>query len=154
MPPSFQDFQGPLTGSRVQPPPELANRRILVVEDYPQNRDLIMRFLQFAGVVADSAPDGQAGLERFQAEPYDLVLMDIQLPVFDGCEVTRRIRAWEREQKRAPVPVIAVSANSREADWRRAREAGCTLFIAKPISPRGLLDTLVEVLKIQGPAQS
>lgn len=127
-------------------PPELVNCRVLIVEDYPQNRDLLVRFLEFAGINADSVADGSAALEQFQQGDFELVLMDIQLPGMDGCEVTRRIRAWEVEQGRKAVPIVAISANSREVDRRRAREAGCTLFIPKPISPRGLLNTLGAVM--------
>ena len=127
--------------------PALAKSRVLVVEDHPQNRELIVRLLQFAGITADSAPDGEKALEKFQASRFDLVLMDIQLPVMDGCEATQKIRAWESGQGTPLVPIVAISANSREVDRRRALSAGCTMFISKPISPRGLLSRLGKLMQ-------
>jgi CheY-like chemotaxis protein len=77
--------------------------------------------------------NGQVALDKFYAEPYDLVLMDLQMPVLDGYEATRRIRAWERTQGRSPIPILALTASALEGEGSRAVEAGCTEWIRKPV---------------------
>jgi CheY-like chemotaxis protein len=116
--------------------------RVLVVEDSPENRFLVSEYLKELGHRLDFAEDGQIGVEKFRAGAYDLVLMDPQMPVLDGYEATRRIRAWEREQRRAPTPIVALTASALEAEVKEALNAGCNSCIRKPVR----LTTLLEIV--------
>jgi CheY-like chemotaxis protein len=88
------------------------------------------------------AENGQIGLEQCMAGQYDLVLMDVQMPVMDGLTATRAIRAWERANFRPPTPIVALTANAMAADVQQCLEAGCTSHLAKPIKKPVLLEAL------------
>ena len=111
-------------------------KRILVVEDTEDNRQIIRDLLSNAGYEMIEAVDGAAAVTTAQKERPDLILMDIQLPLMDGYEATRRIRAIPELAK---VPIIAVTSYALSGDDVKAREAGCDGYVAKPFSPRLLL---------------
>jgi two-component system cell cycle response regulator DivK len=111
-------------------------RRILVVEDQEDNRTILRDLLTAHGYEVREAVDGGEGLAMALADPPDLVLMDIQMPVMDGYETTRRIKA---EPTLATIPVIAVTSYALSGDEAKARAAGCDGYVAKPYSPRALL---------------
>ncbi|WP_082109136.1 response regulator [Azospirillum thiophilum] len=113
----------------------LAGLRILVAEDNPLNQDVVRELLTSAGAGPDIVDDGAAALGRLAAYRYDLVLMDMQMPVMDGLEATRRIRA---DGGLAGVPVVAMTANAMEADRRACLEAGMDDHLSKPIDPEEL----------------
>lgn len=117
--------------------------RILVVEDTEDNRKIIRDLLTAAGYDLIEALDGAEGVAVAQRERPDLVLMDIQLPVVDGYEATRRIRATP---ELARVPIIAVTSYALSGDEAKARAAGCDGYVAKPFSPRQLLAKIREYL--------
>ena len=117
--------------------------RILVVEDTEDNRKIIRDLLTAAGYELIEALDGAEGVAVAQRERPDLVLMDIQLPVVDGYEATRRIRATP---ELARVPIIAVTSYALSGDEAKARAAGCDGYVAKPFSPRQLLAKIREYL--------
>lgn len=119
------------------------SKRILMVEDTEDNRQLLRDL--FAGTEYEllEAADGAAGLAMAQAHRPDLILMDIQLPVLDGYETTRRIKA---DPALRDIPVIAVTSYALSDDERKARAAGCDAYIAKPFSPRLLLAKVREFL--------
>jgi two-component system, cell cycle response regulator DivK len=104
-------------------------KRILIVEDVELNRDLLVQLLEDEYELA-SAVDGAAGVEKAASERPDLILMDLSLPVIDGWEATRRIKA---NATTAAIPVIALTAHAMSGDEERAREAGCDDFMTKPI---------------------
>jgi CheY-like chemotaxis protein len=79
------------------------------------------------------------------AGPFDLVLMDIQMPVMDGLEATQAIRAFERQERRVPTPIVAFTANARPEDIETSRLAGCTDHLSKPVSKRALLQVVENV---------
>ena len=110
-----------------------ASLRILVVDDSEDNRFLVSQYLKSSGCPLDFAENGQVAVDKFCAGSYDLVFMDLQMPVMDGYEATRRIRAWEREHGRPPVPILALTASALESEGNRAIEAGCTEWIRKPV---------------------
>jgi CheY-like chemotaxis protein len=115
--------------------------KILLVEDNDMNRDMLSRRLERKGYTVRTAVDGRQGLEMALGEPPDLVLMDMSLPVMDGWEATRRIRAAGSK-----VPVIALTAHAMEGDEQQARAAGCDDYDTKPIElPRllGKIDALL-----------
>ena len=105
--------------------------KILLVEDEPDNRDLVRIFLESDGHEVATAATGEEGLELARGGQFDLVLMDLSLPgEFDGIEATRRLRADPRFDR---VPVVALTAHAMRGDRERALAAGCDEHIAKPI---------------------
>jgi CheY-like chemotaxis protein len=106
--------------------------RVLVVDDNEVNLLIAAEMLSHAGVEVHTAEDGAQALQRLQAEPFDLVFMDMQMPVMDGLEATRRIRA---RTDRPRVPIVAMTANALPADRERCLLAGMDDVITKPIDP-------------------
>ena len=118
-------------------------RRILLVEDEPVNRLVMHELLVSAGLVVDEASDGAQALALADQHPYDLVLMDVQMPGLDGIEATRQLRALPRG---ATVPVVALTANAFDDDRRRCLAAGMDDFVTKPIDVATLFETLLKWL--------
>jgi two-component system, cell cycle response regulator DivK len=109
---------------------------ILVVEDQEDNRQILRDLLGNAGYELIEAADGEQALAAYAKRRPDLILMDIQLPIMDGYETTRRIRA-DPESK--TIPIIAVTSYALVGDEDKARTAGCNDYVTKPYSPRALL---------------
>ena len=123
--------------------------RILLVEDIDVNRMLAETILAEAGFEVESVPDGCDALEAIQDHPlwhYDLVLMDIQMPVMNGYEATRSIRAMGREDT-DKIPIIALSANAREKDKKMSLESGMNSHVAKPFDIAHLISTINEYIQ-------
>ena len=118
-------------------------KRILVVEDQEDNRRIIRDLLTSAGYELIEATDGEAGVRLAEAERPDLILMDIQLPVLDGHEATRRIR---QNAELAAIPIIVVTSYALSGDDAKAMAAGADGYVAKPFSPRQLLATIRKFL--------
>ena len=116
-------------------------RQILVIEDTEDNRRILRDLLTAAGYDVIEAVDGMTGVAIALERRPDLILMDIQLPVIDGYEATRRIKADPTTQN---IPIIAVTSYALAGDEAKAREAGCNGYIAKPYSPRLLLQKVRE----------
>jgi two-component system cell cycle response regulator DivK len=110
--------------------------KILLVEDNEMNRDMLSRRLRRNGYVVAMAMDGQSALEMSQSEAPDLILMDIGLPVLDGWEATRRLKA---DLATRHIPVIALTAHAMSSDREKAFEAGCDDYETKPIELPRLL---------------
>ena len=123
-------------------PADLPPARILVAEDSPDNRLLISAYLRNTRCQIDFAENGQIAVEKFTANNYDLVLMDIQMPVMDGHAATRTIRAWEREHDAGHTNIIALTASALDAEEARTLEAGCDAHVAKPVKKATLLGTI------------
>jgi two-component system cell cycle response regulator DivK len=115
--------------------------KILVVEDTEDNRRILRDLLTAAGYDVIEAVDGMTGVAIALERRPDLILMDIQLPVIDGYEATRRIKADPTTQN---IPIIAVTSYALAGDEAKAREAGCNGYVAKPYSPRLLLQKVRE----------
>ena len=111
-------------------------KRILVIEDQEDNRAILRDLLTSAGFSVLEAVNGAEGITKAKTELPDLILMDIQMPVMDGYEATRRIKS---DAATASIPIIAVTSYALSGDEVRAREAGCNGYVAKPFSPRQLL---------------
>ena len=116
--------------------------RVLVAEDSEENRYLVAEYLKDLGIHLEFAEDGQIAVDKFCSGTYNLVLMDLQMPVMDGYEATRRIRGWEEENHRQPTPIVALTASALSADLEQALQAGCTAYVRKPVR----LLTLVEAV--------
>jgi CheY-like chemotaxis protein len=125
--------------------------RILLAEDSPDNRLLIQLYLQDTPHQLTSVEDGKAAVDRFADTEFDLVLMDMQMPVMDGLSATRAIRALERQRGKAHcIPVIALTANARPQDVAMSHQAGCDDHLSKPISKRNLLRAIERMAGSQG----
>ena len=118
-------------------------RRLLVLDDDEVNRDVLVGLLAAVGIHADSAHDGARALALARTTSYDVVLMDILIPVMNGHEATRAIRQLPGY---LTVRMIAISASARVEDRRRARNAGLDDFISKPYTARALYSTLLRWL--------
>jgi PAS domain S-box-containing protein len=127
-----------------------AMRRILVAEDSPDNRLVIAAYLRRELYQIDFAEDGKQAFDKFVANLYDLVLMDIQMPEMDGLDATRVIRRWEFEHGRVPTPIIALTAYALEEDIRRTLAAGCNLHISKPLRKQALIECIQQAMQVDG----
>jgi two-component system, cell cycle response regulator DivK len=117
--------------------------KILIVEDNEMNRDMLSRRLERKGFEVLAARDGEQGIQVASSESPDLILMDMSLPVVDGWEATRRLRAAEHTRR---IPVIALTAHAMSGDRERALEAGCDEYDTKPIEFPKLLAKIEELL--------
>ncbi|HTP92204.1 MAG TPA: response regulator [Xanthobacteraceae bacterium] len=118
--------------------------RILLVEDNEMNRDMLSRRLIRNGFEVTIAVDGQQGVDMAIAERPDLILMDMSLPVIDGWEATRRVKANDRTRD---IPVIALTAHAMAGDREKAMEVGCEDYDTKPVEITRLLGKIAALLK-------
>ena len=112
------------------------SKRILVVDDQEDLRGVLRDLLTGSGYTVIEAADGQAGVARAKSDRPDLILMDIQMPVIDGYEATRRIKV---DPDLNSIPIVAVSSFAMKGDEEKARAAGCDHYVTKPYSPMQLL---------------
>ncbi len=124
-----------------QPLPAL---RILLAEDSPDNCLITEAYLEDTPYRLEIAGTGAIACEMFAVGHYDLVLMDRQMPVMDGLTATRKIRAWELANNRAPTPIVALTASALKGDREMCLAAGCTAFLTKPIKQEVLLQAIRE----------
>jgi signal transduction histidine kinase/CheY-like chemotaxis protein len=128
----------------------LAGKRVLVVEDQPINRMIAKIMVEQAGAVCEESENGKIAVAAFEASPvgyYDLILMDVMMPVMGGYEATRLIRGMDRGDAKT-VPIVAMTANAFAEDIERSREAGMDAHVSKPVEPPTLKRTLRSVLKL------
>ncbi len=126
--------------------------RILLAEDARDNRILIRAYLKNSRARIDEAENGLIAVEKAHAEKYDLILMDVQMPVMDGLEAIRLIRQRERQDGSAPVPIIALTASALESDVRRSLDAGAELHVSKPVKKATLLAAIESVTLVSAGA--
>jgi PAS domain S-box-containing protein len=134
----FSDTQRPEVMLR-----RFSGARILLADDVDVNREIAQQLLEGTGLLLDMAENGRVALERARTTPYDLVLMDVQMPVMDGMQATREIHALP---ERATLPVIAMTANVFDEDRRACLEAGMVDFVVKPVEPKHFYKTLLKWL--------
>ncbi|MDG4554952.1 MAG: response regulator [Candidatus Competibacter sp.] len=120
---------------------------ILMAEDSRENAMLIRAYLKQTPHRLEVAENGELALDLFKRNAYDLVFMDVQMPVMDGYTATRLIREWERERQRSPVPIVALTANALKEDEQRSLDAGCTGHLTKPIRKGIFLAALEQFLR-------
>ncbi len=118
---------------------------ILLVEDNLHNRKIFQGVLAHAGFKVVEAEDGGKALSAVTAERPDLILMDLSIPVVDGWECTRRLKA---DPATRSIPIIALTAHAMRGDEERARGAGCDGYLSKPISPKRVVEEVKRVLRI------
>jgi signal transduction histidine kinase/CheY-like chemotaxis protein/HPt (histidine-containing phosphotransfer) domain-containing protein len=155
--------RGRILGSPERTPPatpdpstrgQLAGARLLLVEDNDINREFATELLRSEGMEVDEAVNGQEAVERVQRRDFDAVLMDIQMPVMDGLEAARRIRALAASpggERFASLPIIAMTALAMAQDAERSRESGMNDHITKPVAPDRLMQVLAKWVHL--PAQ-
>ena len=125
-------------------------KKILLAEDNELNREIAVELLKEEGFILDTAEDGTIAVEKMRtAKPgqYDLILMDIQMPIMDGYEATRQIRKLKNPET-ANIPIVAMTANAFEEDRQKALEAGMNEHVSKPIDMERLLEAVKKVLKV------
>ena len=128
--------------------PEFSERLVLVAEDHPVNQRITTRFLEKLGLKHEVVSNGQEALEAFKRKSFDLVLMDVQMPVLDGLEATLAIRKLEG-LRGTHVPIVALTANVFEEHRREARQAGFDDYLAKPVKFEELKERLLKWLAPQ-----
>jgi two-component system, cell cycle response regulator DivK len=119
------------------------SKRILVVEDQEDNRQIIRDLLAATDYELTEAENGEEALVAVAKQRPDLILMDIQMPIMDGYEATRQIKADRALQS---IPIIAITSYALSGDEQKAREAGCDDYVPKPYSPRQLLAKIQQYL--------
>jgi len=123
--------------------------KVLLVEDNEMNRDMLSRRLIRRGFTVVFAADGQQGVDLARSEKPDIILMDMSLPVMDGWEATRRVKADETTRA---VPVIGLTAHAMSGDREKAIEAGCDDYDTKPVEFDRLLEKMLRLLDGAGKA--
>ena len=123
-------------------PEDQSSLNILLVDDSEDNRFLVQAFLKDTNYLIDTAENGQVAIEKFLANVYDLILMDVQMPVMDGYAATREIRRLEQEEGRKPTPIVALTAHALKGDIEKSLQTGCDAHLTKPIRKPMLLETI------------
>ncbi|MFO1006646.1 MAG: response regulator [Planctomycetaceae bacterium] len=119
----------------------LKSARVLVVDDGEPNRELIRLVLRRTGLTVDEAENGQHAISAVEKQPYDIILMDMQMPVMDGYEAAKLLRQMGRT-----MPIIALTGHAMKGDEEKCREAGCTGYLTKPVNIDELLKTVAEIV--------
>ncbi len=122
-------------------------KRILLVDDFADNRTLVKAFLKKINAYIDEATNGQEAVTSYTQQSYDLILMDIQMPVMDGYEATKKIRSHEFEKGLKRTPIIALSAYAYEQEVKKSFEAGCDEHMTKPIDKNRLKQTIAQFIE-------
>jgi PAS domain S-box-containing protein len=130
--------------NRSQPPCDLSGSRILVAEDNAINQQVVREFLQLSGITVTLASNGEEALGQLATGDFDLVLMDVHMPVMDGLEATRKIR---QQPHLAQLPILALTAGVTQGEQENALAAGMNDFVSKPVDPEALVAALCHWLK-------
>ena len=120
-----------------------ARPRVLLVDDYPDAREMYSEYLEFCGFEVVEAGNGMEALQRAADENPDIILMDLSLPVMDGWEATRRLKA---DNRTASIPVVALTGHALAGISEGAKRAGCDAFVTKPCLPEDLVKEIRKVL--------
>jgi len=121
---------------------KIRSLNLLLVEDSADNRLIIQAYFKRASDHIDIAENGAIAVEKFKSGKYDLVFMDVQMPVMDGYTATREIRKWEQEQGKKQTPIIALTAHAMKEDVQKSLDAGCTDHLTKPIKRATLMEAV------------
>ena len=147
----------PKSKPEVKPLESLEGQRVLIVEDLPENAEIVADLLELEDVETEHAENGQVALDMISKSPvgyYDAILMDLRMPVMDGLEATRQIRSLGRDDS-STVPIIALTANAYESDVKESLAAGMNVHLAKPTDADTLYDTLkTNIAKASQPDES
>lgn len=150
--PNTIESMSPVSDSHVQQQteslsgPSARPLSILVVDDLEDNRVIVAHYLKNSAYVIETAENGQIAIAKFQTGRYDLVLMDVQMPVMDGLQATSAIRQWERAHHRPPTPILALTAHALREEEEKSLDAGCTAHLTKPIRKQTLVRAIREYI--------
>lgn len=122
---------------------EVPKRRVLLVDDYDDAREMYAEYLEFSGFEVATASNGQEAVEAAQSSPPDVILMDLSLPVVDGWEATRLLK---QDSRTRDIPVVALTGHAMAQHSERAKEVGCDGFVTKPCLPKDLTERIREML--------
>jgi CheY-like chemotaxis protein len=125
---------------------KLDHPRVLLVDDYPDAREMYAEYLEFSGFEVVEAENGMEALQRAVETTPDIILMDLSLPVMDGWEATRRLKA---DKRTAPIPVVALTGHALAGISEGAKRAGCDAFVTKPCLPEDLVKEIRRILDAQ-----
>ena len=128
---------------------DFTGKRCLVVDDIDINREIVIELLSSTNLILESAETGKDAVEKVRSSGagyYDIILMDMQMPVMDGCSATREIRRMEKEWGSGEIPIIAMTANVMQEDIQKARDSGMNAHLGKPIELKVTLRTIMEYL--------
>ena len=142
-------------GQKAADTQSLAGKHVLLCEDKYMNTEIAVMLLREKQMSVDTAENGRCGLEKFSASAenyYDVILMDIRMPIMDGYEAAKRIRLLKRSDARS-VPIIAMTADAFEESIREANDSGMSAYVTKPIEPQKLYHTLVQTIGATAPRQ-
>jgi CheY-like chemotaxis protein len=117
--------------------------KILLAEDLSENVMVIKALFKKTKWVFDDCCNGEIAINKFVSEKYDLVLMDIEMPVIDGLEATKRMRAIEKQENRTPTPILGLSAHALKEFKDQMQDAGCDNYVVKPLSRDNLTETII-----------
>jgi PAS domain S-box-containing protein len=126
---------------------------ILLVDDSSDNVFLVKEFLKGSPYSVDTAENGIDALAKFNTGNYELILMDVQMPIMDGHTATRCIREWEEDNRQPQVPILALTAHALQTEVEKSMQAGCTAHLTKPLLRQGLLSALAQYVGVRRPAR-
>jgi CheY-like chemotaxis protein len=139
-----------VTPQTMAPTQSLAGVKVLVVDDNASIRDIVRQLLLLAEVTVDTAENGLEALDKIRQNPYDLVLMDLQMPIMDGLEATRQIRL---DSAFASLPIVALTAGGFDSEWAQWRAQGMSDWLGKPFDYQKMLTVLSRNLPASDLAQ-
>ncbi len=142
-----EEFRRPFVTRHTIEEAKRKNIQILIAEDHPVNRTVVLKTLEKMGYKTDSAENGNQALTMIRQNEYDLVLMDIQMPELDGYEAVKIIRKREKARGTSRLPVLAMTASAMKGDREKSIHAGMDDYISKPIDPRELAEKIEAALK-------
>jgi signal transduction histidine kinase/CheY-like chemotaxis protein len=125
---------------------DISGARVLLAEDHPTNQKVVQLVLESVGVEPVIVENGALALEALRAQPFDVVLMDMQMPELDGLSATAQLRAWEREEGLARTPVIMLTANALDEHVKASLEAGADAHLSKPIRADALIEAILHAM--------
>jgi CheY-like chemotaxis protein len=123
--------------------------KVLLVEDSKDSVALVQAYLKDPRIEVTVSTDGEKGLQAFKESMYHLVLMDIQMPVLDGCETALAIRRWESQNGQTPTPITALTASTTASELSRIFTSGCSNYLPKPVTKQILLQTVRQFLSAE-----
>ena len=128
-------------------PKNLGNQtyKILLVDDSEDNRFLIREYLKNTGHEIIEAENGEAAVEKAKRGQFDVILMDMKMPVMDGYSATKQIRFWETLTRLPRIPIVALTAYAMEDEQEKSLACGCDLHLSKPVSKKDLLSVLDQI---------
>jgi CheY-like chemotaxis protein len=129
------------------PTTHFKHKKMLLVDDSEDNRILIKEYLKNTNHVITEADNGENAIVEMKQSSFDIILMDMQMPVMDGYVATQKIREWEKQTNHSHTPIVAITANAMREEQDKCISVGCDLYLSKPILKKTLIDLLQNIEK-------